>query len=292
MSYTINANAEFNSLEISFDAKPSEAVRSTLKALRFRWHVQKKVWYGKADETTIRSALDAAGQQQADAPADTTSGNHSTPAVPRPGRVDRDMLRAQYALVWGKGSHMADYCVNRVAAVAELPCGWIIPVDKRSIETRFCFGESGYDYDDALKSAQHARTSADYFKRENMKDFVDEIGSITEVMEPDARRLMIIYTDGTYTDQPAECMIHDYATVRTTEILDAFGGSANLDEVTAAGTVFTLYGRNARLATRDEAQIILDAWRAAAQAHEKKVDAYLKRYGTSKVHAWTYWRDA
>ena len=42
MTYTIAKNPEFNSNEISFDCKPSEAVREALKALKFRWHGVKK----------------------------------------------------------------------------------------------------------------------------------------------------------------------------------------------------------------------------------------------------------
>lgn len=60
MNYTITPNAAYNSLEISFDGKPAEAVRDALKALKFRWHNVKKVWYGYADEATARSAIDDA----------------------------------------------------------------------------------------------------------------------------------------------------------------------------------------------------------------------------------------
>ena len=35
MEYNITRNEAFNSLEITFDGKPSEAVRDALKALRF-----------------------------------------------------------------------------------------------------------------------------------------------------------------------------------------------------------------------------------------------------------------
>lgn len=39
MSYTITRNPAFNSLEITFTEKPSEAIRDALKALRFRWRI-------------------------------------------------------------------------------------------------------------------------------------------------------------------------------------------------------------------------------------------------------------
>lgn len=58
MTYTMTHNAQFNSLEISFEGKPCEAVRDALKALRFRWHGVRRVWYGYADEAITRAALD------------------------------------------------------------------------------------------------------------------------------------------------------------------------------------------------------------------------------------------
>ena len=60
MKYEITANEAFKSFEITFDGKPSEAVRDALKALRYRWHGVKKVWYGYADEKTVRTAIENA----------------------------------------------------------------------------------------------------------------------------------------------------------------------------------------------------------------------------------------
>ena len=60
MAYTINQNKEFNSIEIAFDCKPSEAVRTALKELKFRWHKVKKVWYGYTDAETVTKAINAA----------------------------------------------------------------------------------------------------------------------------------------------------------------------------------------------------------------------------------------
>lgn len=60
MEYTIKRNEAFNSLEITFYGKPSEAVRDALKALKFRWHGVKKLWYGYTDEGTARAAIEGA----------------------------------------------------------------------------------------------------------------------------------------------------------------------------------------------------------------------------------------
>jgi len=57
MNYTITANTEFNSLEITFDEKPSETIRKALKDLKYRWHSVKKIWYGYSDKETLEKVL-------------------------------------------------------------------------------------------------------------------------------------------------------------------------------------------------------------------------------------------
>lgn len=59
-AYTITSNPDFNSLEITFPGKPSDAIRDALKALRFRWHGVKKVWYGYTTEEAARQAIETA----------------------------------------------------------------------------------------------------------------------------------------------------------------------------------------------------------------------------------------
>ena len=58
--YTITDNTEYNSIEITFNEKPSEAIREVLKAKKFRWNGKKKVWYGKTSHEAIMEALDQA----------------------------------------------------------------------------------------------------------------------------------------------------------------------------------------------------------------------------------------
>jgi len=64
MNYTITNNSQYNSLEIAFDGKPSAEVRDALKALRFRWHGVKRVWYGYATEEAVRAAIEGQGSEK------------------------------------------------------------------------------------------------------------------------------------------------------------------------------------------------------------------------------------
>ena len=57
MEYKILKNKEHNGLEIYFDSKPSEQVRTALKGIKFRWHGVKKCWYGRAGIETVEAVL-------------------------------------------------------------------------------------------------------------------------------------------------------------------------------------------------------------------------------------------
>lgn len=193
--------------------------------------------------------------------------------------VDRELLRTEYEKVWPHSPKMVDYCVNRVAEMAILPAGEIIPIEKQRIATKFCFGESGYDADDAARMAYHARTSQDYFKKENMSHFDNWIQEIT------GDNVMVVTQS--YRESKRICSVQF---MKPWQVVDAFGVCVDLRDV--AGKTFMYRNVPHRIVTPEEKQIILDAYRKARAAHEKKVDSYLKRYGTSKVESWTYWRDA
>lgn len=277
MAYTITANSAFNSLEITFDGKPAQEVRDALKALKFRWHSVKKVWYGYATEEEARAAIDGGKVEK------ITAKKPEKPAT-----VDKEMLRREFSKAW-KDQKMIDYCVNKVAAVAVLPSGEILTIDKQKIETSFCFGESGYDYDDAARMAAHARKSEDYFKSENMEHFNRWINDLLDVLNGLSNYKLTI-SEKAYYGQTEDCKLRGICFDKLSDILDACGGSADVYELPSRE--LTVKGRACRVATPKEVEIILDAYKEAAKAHEKKVDNYLKRYGLSKVNSWTYWRDA
>lgn len=274
---TLTINQELKGIEVSFDSKPEQATLNTLKANGFRWHNVKKIWYAK--QTDERMAI---VQAIANGEPITTS------AAPKTEKADfKAMLTEQFKKVWSN-EKMVTYCVNNTATIAKLPNGEIITVEKQGIETRFCFGESGYDYDDALQMAHHARTSEEYFKDENMASFRKWVEELEECKKLD-RSALVIYQKH-YTGQTEDCKLASIQIVRMGEVIEACGGCVRLDEL--PGKEISLWCRDCRIATNEEINLILEAYKEAAKAHEKKVDSYLKRYGTSKVHSWTYWREA
>lgn len=55
--YRITENKGYNSREVYFDGKPSEAVRAALKGLKMRWNPRKVCWYGFASECDLIAAI-------------------------------------------------------------------------------------------------------------------------------------------------------------------------------------------------------------------------------------------
>jgi len=273
----LTINKDLNGIELSFNSKPEAATLDALKAAGFRWHGVKKVWYAKQTPERLTLAKSITGEQI-----------EATQDAPKAAKVDvKAMLTEEFRKAWSS-EKMISYCVNSVAAFAELPGGELITVEKEGVKTRFCFGESGYDFDDAAKMAQHARTSEEYFKDENMEHFRRWLNDLEEAKN--LNKYVLTIHKPKYTGQTESCRLAGIEFYRLTEILDACGGSACLEEL--PGKTLKVYGRECRVATAEDINLIIEAFKTAATAHEKKIDSYLKRYGTSKVYSWTYWREA
>lgn len=73
-NYEIRENPDFNSREVYFDGKPSEAVRAALKNLKMRWHSVKKCWYGFAKECELIAAI--LGDGESDEPATVSTAGY------------------------------------------------------------------------------------------------------------------------------------------------------------------------------------------------------------------------
>jgi hypothetical protein len=150
-------------------------------------------------------------------------------------------------------------------------------------------GESGYDYNEAASMAYHAKTSAEYFKRENMAYFKRWLDELEDAKNENSNYRLVIYPTQ-YSGQSEDCNLRGFGFVKTSDVIDACGGSCYLSEL--PGKELTVNFRACRVATFAEIDAITEAFKTAAATHEKKVDNYLKRYGMSKVDTWTYWRDA
>ena len=177
----------------------------------------------------------------------------------------KELFLQEVTRKWGEGSSMIDYCVKKSAYVVELEDGDILSIDKPTIETRFCFGY-GYcgistesDRKSASASAQNARTNADYFKEENLKG-IDEW---LNLLKDDSARLFKLVN---YYGVPEDFKLKE---IRHYNLWDSVPN-------------------NAKMLTPNERQAIIKGYEEVRAKFEKRLNTYLKRYGTSKIHSWTY----
>lgn len=136
-------------------------------------------------------------------------------------------------------------------------------IEKPSIDNRFCFHDEGPQYDFYCElMADKEKRLAEYFKSKNLSKF---------------DRLIDHIENGNYGDNRiwwsrGECHTH------RTYIYTSNQFHCDNDKY--------------KLCTDEERAQILAGLKFGRAAMEKRLDAYLKRYGVSKIHTWTYWADA
>lgn len=167
------------------------------------------------------------------------------------------------------GNSWEKYLLGKAAWIVELEDGTLFCIEKPSIETRFCFGESGYDMDEAFEKAKRARTSEDWFRAENLKGLDGKIRLLGEKTR-EVYGVNVPY-------RVYETLYISHGDVVDNFYTDRYWG---VSEET-----------HKKISMEDRGRI-LEGYKLVREDFAKRIDRYLKRYGLSKVYSWTYWRDA
>lgn len=177
----------------------------------------------------------------------------------------------EMAKAWGNDNRMMTYFSKTLSNAYALPNGGVMAFEKRKIETNFCYGEDGNDYDEAQNKVHNAYTNEDYFRSVNLREFT----KLQKLFTPDNSSRDIYIYRKSYTCETAPINIWGFVALRIWE------AEENRHHFT-----------DLRKATKEEKDVILKALEEEKKIHEKKVNTYLKKYGLSKVRAWSYWANA
>lgn len=163
---------------------------------------------------------------------------------------------------------MVNYLIKKVAYIVELENNSYYVIDKPDIEKDFCFGY-GYcgvsdeeDYRQAADMAAHARTNENYFIRKNM----EPLEKFIEDIKDDSYQ---IYKRPHYFRQQADCQLVDLDWCQPWDKIPE-----GHEQLTGAEKNAILYG----------VEVVKEQFK-------KRLNTYLKRYGLTKVHSWTYLSD-
>lgn len=194
-------------------------------------------------------------------------------------------------------SKMLDHFKNTFSSAVRLSCGGLLVFEKPSIDKNFCFGyglQCGTEYDDANKMASHAATSEKYFLDQNLKGFDDKIKRLETMKNSWGSSCVLLLHRKCYYSQKAPLNVFNYFL--------SSGGLDNyekLPESDCKGCVKYLepfdgigYYYDLIEATEEDRKNILAALKHERAKFEKRLNAYLKKYGLSKVRTWSYWADA
>lgn len=185
----------------------------------------------------------------------------------RADKAEQQALKARYAAllaaeVW-KDQKMVDYCVKKTARIVELSDGALICIEKPVINTRFCFGyHANVHYTEEISTAEeaaaHAAKSQEYFKTKNLES-MDAMLKALENSETGIRPQ--------YTSSPEGTQICTLVFPEPWKPLPP----------------------GYRRLLPEDREKLREAYRTERGEFAARLDAYLKRYGLSKVETWTYW---
>ena len=185
-----------------------------------------------------------------------------------------DEAKAEYVKVWKDDEKMVKYCQGEISNAVKLSDGRIVVVKKQKLETSFCFGYStcgqGAEYEEANEAAHVANTSEDYFREQNLKEFDNKIALLK-------------------TDKEESWYMDAY--LRQSNYCDC--GLVNIHEVVGLRRCDfenQRWGTYVEISEADR-KLIIEMYEEEKEKMSKRIDTYLKRYGLSKLHVWTYWQD-
>lgn len=184
-------------------------------------------------------------------------------------------FRAALEKVWGSRADMVDYCYKEADLIVPLAGGDFLTIDKPRIEKSFCFGygfcgvSTREDEEDARGMACKARTDEDYFLRENLK----EIDRILSLLQDDGKT---VYKFTLYCGNGGD----NYKAYKIADAWDTPENNVHLRSLPGLSVM-----------TQAERGMLLAAYSEERERFCKRLSAYLKRYGLSKVRAWSYLSD-
>lgn len=188
----------------------------------------------------------------------------------------------EYEKVWSGDKSMLDYCRKQFSGAVRLQNGGILYFAKPSIDNRFCFHDEGpqYDFYKHMMADKETRLR-DYFLKENLAPYDNDIKRLSDKREWADGRL---HTDGgktlyiqraSYSGETAPLNLWRYIALDNWEVQARPSFYPNTEPMTDA-----------------DRKTILEGVRRERAKFEKRLNTYLKRYGVSKIHTWTYWADA
>lgn len=255
---TYKINQEKNGIEITFSEIPSATIRDTLKAAGWRWSKFGGFWYNKNTPENERTAQDLSDGKT---PAPTIAKD--APAAKKTAYTS-DQVQDRYA--------------ESVLGYIKLSTGQYIPFEKTKIKTNLCFGYNELDADTVAQAGRNrdaATSQYDYFEKLQTTEIDHDIATVERALTVQQE-----IAENKTTGRIGFYSMRDFIwTVSNDWRGDKIAGwrdwNPNNEPVDQA-------------LKADDLRAILDGLKAQKEHKQKQARTYWKRFGGSKLHAWTY----
>lgn len=216
----------------------------------------------KEEEVSITDRLRAALLKQLD----------GAPAAKEDGNSMMDEFMKEWEKVWPNDKRMLDYERSTVSGLVRLQNGGILSFDKPSIETKFCFHDEGPDYEFYKELMKKEENLREYFIDRNL-GAIDRTIETLEKPDTDCRSWYI--QRESYSGETAPLNLWKHVRLQEWDIKNHPSWYGDVELMSDA-----------------DRKVIIAGLKIERDKFEKRLNAYLKRYGVSKLHTWTYWADA
>lgn len=165
--------------------------------------------------------------------------------------------------------------------------GHAIEFRAQTLKTSFPIGENDMTEEDNAKTRESVRyaKTAEHFRRTNLENRTARwIGYLETGRDELGMKDMAPYLMRDWKNRPYILFGNAHLEAYKNSPSDPYGFDADIWNDLQNGTAY-------KLSETGKAEL-LAACKAEQKRLEKRVNAYLKRYGTSKIHVWTYWTEA
>lgn len=192
-------------------------------------------------------------------------------------QLNKNILSCELSKVWNES--MTNYCVKTTAHIIEYK-NQIYTIDKPRIKTDLCYGyglngiTNEEEMQAAFRQADKAREDETIFIKENLSEINYIIKSLNSIREEMGRKWVkgdhpryLIYTRPKYNTQPEDCRLYSY------QVIDTFRETPP---------------KGAEVADIRLVDLLIIAYKQVMKDFGERLKKYLARYGTKKLHIWTY----
>lgn len=247
----------------------TKTIKDNLKSLGGRFNSKLSCGAGwifpKSKLTTVQAFLDMGVMEKRE-------------SAPKKDEALWEEFRKRILKAEGGREDLVERHLKEASEIMMTDCGVILVFDKQHVDAgTFWFHDEGPNYEYYKKVTESDKTKTEYFMRANLEKIDNLIKELTERKNQWGDELVPVFHE------------HEWCSVG----LLGWGNSIYMmKEYDVRSDEQDPRSRNyTHRMTENDAKKALAILKSERAKFEKRLQAYLKRYGTSKIHFGTYWAD-